>query len=241
MAKKCNFIYHEIYQDLKSKIKNQELKPGQKLETEKELQEVYGVSRDTLRKALGKLEQEELIVRKAAIGTFVKRAKSNYGLTKMESFTEQMHQRGIKPSSELVAIELIKDIPEYICRELSIESDERCYKVCRIRKGDNEPMAYEIAFIPRKLCPDLQMYINDTASLYDIYENKYGLELKYGTVYLESEMPSPEIQNKLQISKSSPVLKMRCVMYLEDDQPLYYVECSYIGDKYFFSATIPRR
>lgn len=240
MAKKSDFIYLKIYQDIKNKIQSQELKPGQKLETEKRLQEIYGVSRDTLRKALGKLEQEELIVRKAAVGTYVRRVKSNYGLTRMESFTEQMHQRGINPSSELISIELIKDVPEYICHELSIEPDEKCYKVCRIRKGDDEPMAYEIVFIPRKLCPDLQMYINDTASLYDIYENKYGLCLKYGTVYLESEMPSPEIQNKLQISKSSPVLKMRCILYIKDDQPLYYVECSYIGDKYFFSATIPR-
>lgn len=240
MAKKYDFIYLKVYQDLKNKIQNRELKPGQKLETEKQLQEIYSVSRDTLRKALGMLEQEELIVRKAAIGTFVKRTKSNYGLTKMESFTEQMHQRGIKPSSELVAIELIRNVPEYIGHELLIEPDEKCYKVCRIRKGDDEPMAYEIAYIPEKLCPDLQMYINDTASLYEIYENKYGLCLKYGTVYLESEMPSSEIQNKLQISKSSPVLKMKCTMCLEDDRPLYYVECSYIGDKYFFSATIPR-
>ena len=37
------------------------------------------MSRDTIRKAFGKLENEDYIVKKTAVGTFVKYKKSNYG------------------------------------------------------------------------------------------------------------------------------------------------------------------
>lgn len=42
------------------------------------------------------------------------------------------------------------------------------------------------------------------------------------------------------IDDHASLLKMKCTLYLEDDTPLYYVESSYIGEKDFFSASIPR-
>ena len=237
---KEGFQYLRVYQLLQNKIQQGIVKPGEKLPTEKELQNEYQVSRDTIRKALGKLEQEGYLHRKAAVGTFVKQTKSDYELTHMKSFSEQMHSRGIQPSSELERIELRTNIKPYIQDSLKLTEHEKCYCISRTRKGDGIPMAYETAYIPYKLCPDIQRYLDDQASLYEIYENIYHLELGYGTIYLEAELPAPKLQEKLNISKDSPVLFMKCLTRLKDDTPLYYVECSYIGDKYFFSATIPR-
>jgi len=239
-TKKSDFIYLRIYEDIKKKIEDNQLKQGEKLKTEKELQQVYQISRDTLRKALGKLEQEGFIVRKAPLGTFVKSTKANYGLSKMESFSEQMKNRGISPSSELLSIELKSELRTEVKDALALNEGEKCYKVCRIRKGDDEPMSFEITYVPQKLCPNLQKHIDDHASLYEIYENIYHLEMKAGFISLEAELPSAYIQEKLNISKHAPILKMKCTLYLEDDTPLYYVESSYIGEKYFFSASIPR-
>ena len=68
----AKFRYLLIYEDMKSKIESGEYAAGTKLKTEKEYQELYQASRDTVRKAFGKLENEDYIVRKAAVGTFVK-------------------------------------------------------------------------------------------------------------------------------------------------------------------------
>jgi GntR family transcriptional regulator len=147
------FRYLTIYQDIKDKIKSGEFAPGEKLKTEKEYQEIYQVSRDTVRKAFAKLKNEELIVKKTAVGSFVKYNKSNYTLTKLESFTEQMQDRGIEPLSELVSIELGKPSKEHIYKKLGMENEDKCYKITRIRKGDGNPMAYEITYVPQKICP----------------------------------------------------------------------------------------
>ena len=99
MTGKSGFLYRRVYEDLRERIESNSLKPGDRLKNEQELMVEYGVSRDTLRKALSKLEQEDYIFRRPHLGTFVKRPKSNYSLFKMKSFSEQMRERGITPSS----------------------------------------------------------------------------------------------------------------------------------------------
>lgn len=237
---KSRFQYFRVYQEIKDKIEQGNIKPGEKLPIEKELQDEFQVSRDTVRKALAKLEQEGFIDRKSAVGTFVKQDKSDYELSYLKSFTEQMKSRGIEPSSELERIELKTGIRNDIREQLQLNEDERCYIICRIRKGDGKPMAYETTYIPYKRCPDIHKYLDDQSSLYEIYENVYHLKIGYGIIRLESEMPSSKLQEKLNISKDSSMLFMKCSAFLEDNNPLYYVECSYIGEKYFFSTKIFR-
>ena len=240
MTEKSNFLYHRIYDDLRKKIESGFIKPGDRLKSEQELQVQYNVSRDTLRKALSKLEQEDYIFRRPHLGTFVKRPKSNYSLFKMKSFSEQMREKGIVPSSELLSITLTGKVPPEIADCLELDEKQRCYIITRIRKGDGEPMAYEETYIPQDLCPDLQKYLDDNASLYDIYENVYKLKLNYGKMTLEAEMPDPQVRDLLKIPKGIPILKMICIFYLSDERPLYYVRSDYIGNKYFFSTQIPR-
>ncbi|NBJ91138.1 GntR family transcriptional regulator [Parablautia muri] len=241
MEKAREARYRTIYKQLKEKIESGEYKQGNRIKTEKELQEEYGVSRDTIRRALSHLENEDYIVKRPALGTFVKHKKSDYQLSKMESFTEQMKSRGIAPSSEIISIELVSNPERQVVRELLLGEEEKCYRITRIRKGDESPMAYEIAYIPQKLCPNLQKYLDDTSSLYQIYEEVYHLRMGDGRIRLEADMPGIEIQKSLGIAHDAPVLRMECTTLLEDETPLYYVECYYIGAKYYFSTVLPRK
>lgn len=234
------YRYLLIYQNIKEKITSGEIASGEKLKTEKEYQDIYHASRDTIRKAFAKLEAEEYIVRKKAIGTFVKQRKLDYTLAKLESFTEQMKVRGIVPSSEFISVELRKISRAHIAHALELKSEEKCYKIIRIRKGDGQPIAYEITYVPQKLCPDMQKYLDDKCSLYNLYENVYHLKLGNGKIRLDAELSNSNLQEYLKISHDSPILKMECTTLLEDNRPLYYVECYYVGERYFFSATLPR-
>ena len=55
---KKKYLYQEIYQTLKNDIESGKLNPGDKLDNENELKDRFNISRDTLRKALAKLEAE---------------------------------------------------------------------------------------------------------------------------------------------------------------------------------------
>lgn len=64
-------LYRKIYLDLKKKIQDQVYPSGQKLPYERELCDLYGVKRVTIRKSLELLAQEGLIVKHMGLGSFV--------------------------------------------------------------------------------------------------------------------------------------------------------------------------
>lgn len=65
--------YEYVIQQLKERLKNGTYKEGDRLPTENELAGQFGVSRHTVRQALGKLENENLIESIRGSGTFVRR------------------------------------------------------------------------------------------------------------------------------------------------------------------------
>lgn len=64
-------LYSSIYNDILMKISSEELKVGDRLPTEKELSEQYGVSRITAKKALDLLSSQGYISRSPGRGSFV--------------------------------------------------------------------------------------------------------------------------------------------------------------------------
>lgn len=151
----------------------------------------YAVSRDTVRRALAKLENEGYLKRKAAAGTFVRIEKADYGLSRMESFSEQMRRRGLSPSSELLSIQLTADLPAPVRKELGFTGPERAYIISRLRKANGQPMAHEVAYIPCALCPDLHTHLVESTSLYHIYEDIYHLQLGNAQITLEARSAQP--------------------------------------------------
>lgn len=237
---KKKFRYFQIYQEIREQIEDGRIASGSQLPTEAELQKNYNVSRDTIRKALQKLEMEGIIHRRAALGTFVRSIKSVYALSSMSSFSEQMRSRGVVPSSDLKSINLTSEIRSDIREILRLGPEDSCYIVKRIRRGDGIPMAYEETYIPAVLCPNIQKHIDENASLYEIYENIYGLKIGDADIDLEAIIPPAKYQAALSLSKEKPVLFMRCSARQECGEPLYYVECYYSGDNYVFSAHVIR-
>lgn len=65
-------LYETIYNQLLEKIKSGEIKSGEKLPSEKELTELFGVSRITTQKAMNMLADQGIIVRHPRLGSFVR-------------------------------------------------------------------------------------------------------------------------------------------------------------------------
>src|SRR6516165_11916565 len=64
-------MYRQIEAILRDQIVSGEFAEGDRMHTEAELSEIYGVSRPTVRQALQRLELEKLVYRERGRGTFV--------------------------------------------------------------------------------------------------------------------------------------------------------------------------
>ena len=64
-------LYYQVNADLKNIIRSGKLKPGDMLPPEMDLSKAYGVGRETIRHAILRLVDENIVERKAGRGTVV--------------------------------------------------------------------------------------------------------------------------------------------------------------------------
>jgi GntR family transcriptional regulator len=74
----ANPMYRQIAEDLRAQIENGDLEPGQQLQTEIELRDHYGASRNTIRDAIKLLTARGLVETRPGQGTFVVRKIEPY-------------------------------------------------------------------------------------------------------------------------------------------------------------------
>lgn len=67
-------LYYQVENSIREKIENGEWKVGQKLPTEPELCQFFGVSRTTIRQAVDSLVSAGLLAKKQGSGTYVTQA-----------------------------------------------------------------------------------------------------------------------------------------------------------------------
>ncbi|MEJ5978832.1 GntR family transcriptional regulator [Novosphingobium sp. PS1R-30] len=140
--------YMQIERMLRAALASDSLRPEDALPTERDLAEELGVSRITIRKAIGALVDEGLLHRRHGAGTFVagnvdRIEKSS---SKISSFSEDMIARGLKPRSEWVSKSNGSVTPEEAIN-MGLSPGTPVYRFNRIRFADDLPMALEYSTI----------------------------------------------------------------------------------------------
>ncbi len=221
-------------------IHHKQLKPGDLLPSEREYAEKYAISRMTVRQAISNLVKEGLIYRQKGKGTFVADKKIEQDLSGLTSFSEDMRNRGLIPSNQLISFDFIP-ATEQLADILMIASGDMICKIKRVRLADEEPVALETVYTPQNVIGDMN-YQDFSESFYDYVEKKLHFKIGFGHQTIEAALASDEERAHLHIQKGSPVLVMQRTTYLQDEQqtPIEYVTSTYRADKYKFKMKMKR-
>lgn len=233
-------IYKQVYSWLKNKMISGEWTSGKQIPPEVILSTDLKVSRHTVRKALELLVNDGFLYRQSGKGTFVNNRKSNYKLSYLYSFTEQMKDLGRAPSSKIIDIETNRIPSQSIRSRLSLSEHERVTRICRLRLADNKPMSLEEVFLNDNLAPDIQKKDLQNNSLYMILENDYHLVIKHGDVNLGATAATESQADQLGVERNSPLVYMDCLTYLENQRPAFLTYARYPYDRYVFTLDLPR-
>ncbi len=117
MAKHKNSVYGKISEDIASKIKNKHYLPGNALEPERKLMEIYGVERTTIRRALDLLVKDGLVVKKTGLGTFV---SDGTDMPVAEAVSSAPAQAPVKKYTRKNLPEAVKFLPDFSASTLEI-------------------------------------------------------------------------------------------------------------------------
>lgn len=167
-------LYYQLKSVLAQRILDNEWKVGDRLPTEFELCQQYGVSRITVRQALAELEKDGLVRRRQGVGTFVTTPKIEQNLTSFYSFTEEFKKRGLTPRNEVAEFELGEPAAK-IKKILKLQAGQGVYYIKRLRYADEILMAIEVTFLPAHLFPGLTRDELENSALYDVMRSKYGI------------------------------------------------------------------
>ena len=127
-------LYLQLTAQLIHMIEEGELKPGDKIASERELSEILKVSRITSRLAIQELFKSGLIYREQGRGTFIAESKMR-NVQGFTSFTENMIKRGMKPGSQIFLQEVIP-AEDTLARILHINPGDPALHLVRLRTAD---------------------------------------------------------------------------------------------------------
>jgi GntR family transcriptional regulator len=221
--------YQRIRSVIWKRIEAGQLKPGDVVDSERELAKIHRVSLMTARHALTSLEREGVVERRRGAGTFVAPPKIHFN--KLMSYSEQMASRGLVAGSELLCNKIIDYEPEIAAR-LAVTPNQRLLKVERLRHAANEPFALEVCYLSAEEFGGLVSAPLGKGSLFSILERDFGVELAHADEEVDATAADSRIAELLRVPRGTPLLRIRQVIYSTKGKATIYVLGFYRSDRH---------
>ena len=221
MDKKKQSLYGQLVDTIRESIET-ELKPHDLLPSERELAEIYGVSRTTVRLAMQELEHLGFIYKKHGKGTFVSSiSDSILNLTGAYSFTEQMQALGKEPKTVILDF-LVVDSNKYFSENLGIHKGSKIIKVKRLRLADGEPMMLERTYLPFKKFESLTSEMLEQKPMYDLFLDVYKERIKSAEEEFYASIVNSKDAALLKVPDGSAALNLVRKTLNQDNEVIEY-------------------
>ena len=211
-----------VSNDLATRIQSGMYPAGSRMPSESQLIQEYGVSRDTLRKALAVLEQEGYIQKARGREALVlDREKVVFPVSGLTSFQELAEAEGYHTRTRVVVLESVRGNRE-LMKALDITRDEEAWRLYRVRE-----------ILSRKYVPRLREE-NCTGSLYRYLEGELGLKIGCAQKEITACRPTEEDRRYLDVGKNDIVIVVRSYVYLESGALFQHTESRHRWDRFRF-------
>ena len=238
-GKKTGPLYFIIKEDIKRRIQEGEIKPGDVLPTENALSEEYGASRVTIRRSINELISEQVLERGFGKTATVRCETVPRSLNRLGGLHEELSQQGIKCSSFILNSTIIEANSE-IAEKMNIEMGTLLFYIERLRYANGQPLCYQILYLPKALCPELDIKSLSSVSLYETLEKKFGVNISMATQTIAAVMSGYRIAALLELPEQSCMLKVSRTAYLEDESCAEYSESYYVSSRYSLNMVLKR-
>lgn len=233
--------YYQLRDILRQRIERGEWERDAAIPSERELEDLYQLSRTTIREALNLLEQEGLVYRSHGRGTFVATPRQLSALGAATSFTDDMRMRGMEPGQRILFIGV--ESPSLRVRaQLELDpSVDSVQVIRRVRTADGIPMGLQVIWLAqlgeaRMTEQDLE----ETGSLYDLLAARFGLHVAEAEQTVVAAVATAEQAELLEVETGSPLLLIERRAFSQHRQPLEYSLTYHRGDRYQYYARLAR-
>lgn len=203
--------YLDMRDDIAARIAVGDLKPGDKLPSERRLQAELGVARGTIREGLFQLEAEGVIYRRDRSGWYVSPPPVVYDPTRWEGFISYVEAQGRTPATETISAESIVADP-LLAEVFSRPPGAPLYLIRRRRYVDGRAVLLERLVVDAALTPDLLRF-NFDQSLTSILKTEYGITVGRNQITMQPCALTGQEAQLLRVKSGLPGLALQRVSY----------------------------
>ncbi len=231
-------LYYQLKNIFIDNITGKTWKLNSKIPTERELCEIYGVSRITVRQALKKLEDEGYLYRKQGKGTFVKSQQFVQRLSQFYSFSEEIKKMGSVPGTRILSFGVV-EAGLAIAQKLNIAKGDRVFAIRRLRLADGEPFAVETSYIVYQYAKELSEEAVGKYGLYAALKKECGVAVSSATETFEAVTVGGEEADYLKVPKKSAALHLERTARA-GEKVIEYCVSTIRGDKYKYAIQLEK-
>ncbi|SEM53262.1 GntR family transcriptional regulator, transcriptional regulator of bglA [Ligilactobacillus sp. WC1T17] len=229
--------YLEVAQDIAKKINTGAY--TNKLPSEGQLMQLYGVSRNTIRNALNALFNQGMLKRIQGSGYFVNEAlyhnhdiinmANKYGLRDLE--------KDAPIQSKTLFLEIIPADAK-LAAHLKIKPQSEVYHLKRLRLRQDELICLEESFYRRDLVPYLTTDICN-GSIFHFIKEQFNIVGHVTDTYLSLHYTTPAENELTNIPVNQAAIKVEEVHSQKNEQPFdYSISYYYLPDVTFYARTV---
>jgi GntR family transcriptional regulator len=223
-------LYYQLGSVLREKIVSGQFTPGERIPTEAELADSYGVSRITVRQALGVLERDALIRREAGRGTFVCDLPSFSGDLKVEGSLDHLIWMGEATTIRLLELATVEATPRHAER-LALKPGSRLTRCARLRFYHGEPLSYVVMLLPEDIGRRVPKQAWKKGSILQALA-RLGYALRDADQTVTASLADATLARHLHTRIGAPLLSVDRVVRTADGRPVQDVHTFYRSDIY---------
>lgn len=221
---------------LQAYIRDEGLRPGDRLPAERELAERWGVSRGAVRSAIRTLSEEQVLVQRQGSGTFVATPRVLRNLRDLRPFARVVADAGRAVRTELLTCRA-EPAEMQLADRLDLQPGEGVWHLRRRRWIDDEPAAVEDSYLGTQRFPGLDAHVDAERSLYEVMADTYGVDVDHGYQRLEAGHADPDDADLLHLPVGESVFRLTGVAD-DDAGPVEYFTSRVRPDLVAFASTL---
>ncbi len=228
-------IAEQVNEILRQRIDDVTYQPGERLPSESELAEEFGVSRATVRTVLAKLSVEGLILRRQGDGTYVNERirEVNTHLGGLWDFTRLIEASGFSASIQSLSVKQT-EASEEDAHALAVEAGEKLLSLERLFFADETPVILARNLIPLQFISAAPESIDGNLHIRDILREYCEQEIAFAVTEIRSAN-CHDTSDYIHLGTQEHVLNLRMAFYSKENHPLA------LGNSYFNDSKLRLR
>ncbi|WP_025133183.1 GntR family transcriptional regulator [Leucobacter sp. PH1c] len=219
---------------LRAAIRSEEFVQGERLPTEAQLAERFGVSRPTVRAALRELETVALVRTQHGVGSFVsERPAVTAGLERLDSITESIRSTGREPGM-VYRGRVIRPLLPDEAEKLELSGDAHALELRRTILADGEVVAYSYDLMPIGVFPEGEDPEAVQGSLFAYLREERNLHPHYGVAEVHA-VQSDRIGWDSPVGKPALYVLLDQVHFDRSARALLYSRTYFLEGRYAFT------